>query len=60
MTKGPLSPVPTQLSQLAPGRAGPAGAKKGISTLGWVGIGVGTAIVVGYAALAIALNNASE
>ena len=48
------------LAQLREGRSGPAGHKAGISTLGWVGIGVGTAIVVGYAILVVSLNNASD
>jgi len=48
------------IAQLAQGRAGPTGTRKGISTLGWIGIGVGTAIVVSYGAFVIAMNNASE
>jgi hypothetical protein len=39
----------TRLSQYRAGRAGPDGKKLGVSTIGWVAIGVGAAIVIGYA-----------
>ena len=35
-----------RLSQLAPGQEGPQGRKMGVSTLGWVGIGVGVAVTL--------------
>ena len=43
----------TPVSQLAQGPAGPDGRRVGISTIGWIAIGVGVAavIVVGAAAL---------
>ena len=39
------------IAQLTEGRTGPDGKKLGISTLGWIGIGVGVAIVGTYAIL---------
>jgi hypothetical protein len=41
-----LSLAGTPVSQLAQGGKGPGGAKVGISTIGWVGIGLGTVAVV--------------
>jgi len=43
------------VNQLARGPAGPDGRRMGVSTLGWIGIGVGAAviIVVGAAALCV-------
>lgn len=48
-----LSLAGTPVSQLAQGPAGPDGRRMGISTIGWIAIGVGVAavIVVGAAAL---------
>jgi hypothetical protein len=40
----------TPMSRFAPGRAGPEGRKLGVSTIGWVAIGVG-ALAVTYFAL---------
>ena len=40
----------TPVSRLAQGRTGPDGQRLGISTLGWIAIGVGTFVVVGAAA----------
>jgi hypothetical protein len=40
-----LSIAGTPVSQLAQGKAGPTGARKGVSTLGWVAIGVGVVLV---------------
>lgn len=37
------------LSQIAQGRTGPDGRKAGISTLGWVAIGVGVAAITVFA-----------
>ena len=37
------------LAQLTQGRAGPTGRKAGISTIGWVAIGVGVAVVTVFA-----------
>lgn len=36
----------TPVSQLVQGRAGPTGERRGVSTLGWVAIGVGGTLVV--------------
>jgi hypothetical protein len=48
-----LSLAGTPVSQLARGPAGPDGRRMGVSTLGWIAIGIGAAaiIVVGAAAL---------
>ncbi len=40
----------TPVARLVQGGAGPDGARKGVSTLGWVAIGVGTVLVVGLGA----------
>jgi len=47
----------TQVSRLAQGRAGPEGRKQGVSTLGWVAIGVGAVVLVVVAATAICLSD---
>jgi hypothetical protein len=46
-----LSLAGKPVSQLVPGGQGPDGDKKGVSTLGWVGIGVGALVVVGLGGL---------
>ena len=48
------------VSRLKPGAAGPDGRKLGVSTLGWIGIGVGVALVGGTIWLGDAMNDASE
>jgi len=50
----------TPVSQLADGRSGPTDGKIGISTLGWVAIGTGVALVAGVALAYDALMDASE
>ena len=45
-----LSLAGRPLSQLAPGRGAPAGGKAGVSTLGYVAIGVGVVVIVTLAA----------
>jgi hypothetical protein len=47
----------TPVSRLAPGRAGPEGRKQGVSTLGWVAIGVGAVVLVVVVASAICLSD---
>ena len=50
--RGPvrLSLGGTPVSRLAPGGTGPDGQRLGVSTLGWVAIGVGAVVVVGLGA----------
>jgi len=55
--KPALSFAGTPVSQLAQGKAGPAGAKKGVSTIGWVAIGVGAVLVSLVAITAICLDD---
>lgn len=47
----------TPVSQLAQGRTGPDGVRRGISTLGWIAIGVGATVVIVVAAAAICIND---
>jgi hypothetical protein len=47
----------TPVSQLAQGRDGPSGRKHGISTLGWVAIGVGAAVIIVVAAAAACVDD---
>jgi hypothetical protein len=55
-----LSLAGKPVSQLRPGAEGPAGRKLGVSTLGWVGIGVAVALVAGTIWFVDAMNDASE
>lgn len=48
------------LAQLKEGRTGPDGRRLGVSTLGWVAIGVGTALIVGTAAFVYAMEHCPE
>ena len=48
------------VSQLAQGREGPRGRKLGVSTLGWVGIGVAVVAVAGAVWFVDAMEDASE
>jgi hypothetical protein len=52
-----LSLAGTPVSQLAQGGRGPQGRKQGVSTLGWVAIGVGALVLVVVAATAICLSD---
>ena len=40
----------TPVNRLAPGGTGPDGQRLGVSTLGWIAIGVGAAVVIGLGA----------
>ena len=55
-----LSMAGRPVSQLRQGGAGPEGRKLGVSTLGWIGIGVGVALVAGTILFIDAMNDASE
>ncbi|MDQ4086483.1 MAG: hypothetical protein M3177_00480 [Pseudomonadota bacterium] len=55
-----LSLAGRPVSQLARGGEGPEGRKAGVSTLGWVAIGVGAVIVVGLAAGYLWLDDAID
>ena len=48
------------LAQLKEGRTGPDGRKLGVSTLGWVAIGVGTALLIGTVAFVYAMEHCPE
>jgi len=48
-----LSLAGTPVSRLAQGRAGPDGPRAGISTIGWIAIGVGVSLAILVAATAI-------
>lgn len=48
------------LSELTQGKAGPQGRKMGVSTVGWVAIGVGLTAVALFAAYVKIANDASE
>ena len=48
------------LAQLKEGRTGPDGRKLGVSTLGWVAIGVGAALIVGPVAFVYAMEHCPE
>ena len=45
------------VNQLVQGRTGPDGRRMGVSTLGWVAIGVGATVVVLFAAAAICFSD---
>jgi len=45
------------VNRLIQGRAGPTGPRHGVSTLGWIAIGVGGTIVILFAAAAICLSD---
>jgi hypothetical protein len=47
----------TPVSRLAQGRPGPNGERRGISTLGWIAIGVGATAVIVVAAAAICIED---
>jgi hypothetical protein len=47
----------TPINQFVRGHAGPEGRRQGISTLGWIAIGVGGTIVILFAAAAICLSD---
>jgi hypothetical protein len=47
----------TPVSRLAQGAEGPSGRKHGISTLGWIAIGVGAAAIIVFAAAAACVND---
>jgi hypothetical protein len=47
----------TPVSRLAQGGDGPSGRKQGVSTLGWIAIGVGAALVIVVAAAAACVND---
>lgn len=52
-----LSIAGTPVSRLVQGRSGPEGEKAGVSTLGWVAIGVGALVTVVLVASAICLSD---
>ena len=52
-----LSIAGTPVSRLVEGRSGPEGEKAGVSTLGWVAIGVGALVTVVLVASAICLSD---
>ena len=54
--KPSLSIAGTPVSQIASGKAGPTGAKAGVSTIGWVAIGVGVVLVSLVAITAVCLS----
>jgi hypothetical protein len=58
--KAELSLAGRPVSQLAQGRAGPDGRKLGVSTIGWVAIGVGAALIVGTVAFVYAMEHCPE
>jgi hypothetical protein len=47
----------TPVSRLAQGGEGPGGRRQGVSTLGWIAIGVGAALVIVVAAAAACVND---
>ena len=47
----------TPVSRLIQGRAGPDGRKQGVSTLGWIAIGVGATAIIVVAAAAICISD---
>lgn len=47
----------TPVSQLAQGRSAPGGRKHGVSTLGWIAIGVGAAAIIVVVAAAACVND---
>jgi hypothetical protein len=49
-----------QVSHLAPGAQAPDGRKLGVSTIAWVGIGIGVAAIAGAVWFVDAMNDASE
>lgn len=51
-----LSLAGTPVSRLAQGEAGPDGRRAGVSTLGWVAIGVGGVLVTGFALWSLCLS----
>ncbi len=55
-----LSIAGRPVSQLRQGGAGPEGRKLGVSTLGWIGIGVGVVVIAGTLWFVDAMNDASE
>jgi hypothetical protein len=57
--RGPMqfSLAGTPVDRLTQGRAGPDGQRSGISTLGWVAIGVGATVVVVLGAAALAADH---
>jgi hypothetical protein len=59
--KGPeVTLAGKRVSQLAQGQKGPEGAKSGVSTLGWVAIGVGVVVVVGVGVLGWLVHEANQ
>ena len=58
--KAELSLAGRPMSQLTQGRTGPDGKKLGVSTIGWVAIGVGTVLIVGTAAFVYAMEHCPE
>jgi hypothetical protein len=57
--RGPMqfSLAGTPVNRLAQGRAGPDGQRSGISTLGWIAIGVGATAIIVVSAAAICISD---
>jgi len=55
-----LSIAGTPVSQLAQGKSGPTGDRKGVSTIGWVAIGIGTAAALWLGTTYLIYKNSDE